>query len=221
MCDKVSKALNEMAPEELITYFGSNAVPWACHGVGMLRSAYAMWRVFWGRFKQGFQHAKPHHKLTAADMLDACTDCSVHAYRLLAALAMENIAKGLVIAKGKLVIKNHQLPPWFLNHDIVSLLCQKASFQLNEQERRALTDSTKAIIWQTRYPMPNNTRRLRTQWPSMEFYQPFNHPVDFRDLATRVLHDYPDKVFHGAFVSGSGLIQVLELECPHAEALNS
>ena len=98
---------------------------------------------------------------------------------------------------------------------------EKASFQLNKQERRALTDSTKAIIWQTRYPMPKDSTRLRSQWPGMEFAQEFNHPVDFRDLATRILRDYPDEAFDTAFVSASHLIQILKLECPDVEALNS
>ena len=56
MSDDEIKSLNEMTPEELIEVFGSNASSWACHGVGMLRSAYVVWRVFWKRFKRGCWH---------------------------------------------------------------------------------------------------------------------------------------------------------------------
>ena len=221
MPDKENKALNEMTGEELIAYFGSNPVSWACQGVGMLRSAYVIWRIFWGRSKRGYQKAKAERKLTPADLQDMCTDRFIHAYRLLAALAMENLAKGLVIAKGKLIIKNHKLPRWFVTHDIVRLLRQKIGFQLNEQETMALTDSTKAIRWQTRYPMPTSPKPLPTQWPSTEFAQGYNHPADFRDVATRMLHDYPEEPFRDSFVSASSLIEVLKAECPEPESLNS
>ena len=154
-------------------------------------------------------------------MLNMSTDRFVHAYKLLAALAMENLAKGLVITKRRLEIKNHKLPTWFLKHDIVSLLQQKASFQLNEQEKRALDDCTKAIIWQTRYPMPNKSASLSRQSPIMDLGQRFNHPVDFKGLGTRILCDYSDKAFPTDFVSASDLIQILKDECPKTEALNS
>lgn len=219
MSDNASKALYDMTPEELIAHFGKSPASWACHGVGMLRAAYVMWRVFWDRSRRSYQNAKAGQKLARTDVVDTLTDHSVHAYRLLAAVAMENMAKGLVIAKRKLVIKNHELPSWFVKHDIVNLLCQGAGFKLNEQERMTLTDSTKAIKWQTRYPMPKDSTHLPTQWPAMEFAQRFNHPTDFRDLATRILHDYPDEAFHASFVSANDLVDVLKLECPEAEAL--
>jgi len=221
MPDSPSKAMFEMTSEELIAHFGSSPVSWACHGVGMLRSAYVMWGTFWGRFKREYQKAKTPQGAFPVDLQDMCTDHFVHAYKLLAALAMENLAKGLIIAKDKLVISNNELPSWFLTHDIVSLLCQKADFQLNKHERMALADSTKAIIWQTRYPMPKGSAHLPGQCPGMEFAQRYNHPVDFRDLGTRMLHDYPEEGFQGTFVSTSGLIQVLKLECPDPESLDS
>ncbi|MHC4983861.1 MAG: hypothetical protein ACYTF6_11945 [Planctomycetota bacterium] len=221
MSDKLSKALNEMTPEELIAYFGNTPVPWACHGVGMLRSAFVVWRVFSERSKQRYQHAKAGHNITPADMVDRSTDHFVHAYRLLAATAMENLAKGLFIAKGKLVIKNHRLPGRFLTHDIVRFLSEDVGFKLNDEERRTLTECTEAVIWQTRYPMPTDAARLPREWPGNEFGEQYNHPVDFRDLAERILRDYSDGPFQGAFVSTAGLIQILDLECPEPEALDS
>ncbi len=216
-------ALNQMTSEELIEFFGSNASIWACHGVGMLRSAYVVWGIFWERMKRNYQSAKDGEKITGAFLLDSCTDRFVHAYKLLAACAMENLAKGLVIAKDKLSIQDHKLPQWFISHDIVSLLSQQVGFQFNDEERRALTDSTKAIIWQTRYPMPKDATHLSQQWPGMEFAQRFNHPVDFRDLAIRMLRDYPDEAFHTEgvliVIGASDLIRILELECPEPENL--
>jgi hypothetical protein len=215
-----TQALGDMTKEKLIMFFGSNAEPWALHGVGMLRSAYVMWGVFWDRSKRTYQQlveAGGKQTVPPEEFLDMCADRGVHAYKLLAAVAMENLAKGLLVAKGEVNIENHRLPPWFLKHDIVRLVSQRAKIQLNECEKLALEDCTKAIIWQTRYPMPKDADCLPTQFPRDGFVQRYNHPTDFRNLATRILREYPAQAFNE--LSVSGLIQIVERECPPVEAL--
>jgi len=219
MPDNVSKPLFEMTSEELIAYFGSSPFSWACHGVGLLRSAYVVWGTYWGRLKRSCQEATASQRVSPAEELDMSTDRFIHAYKLLAALAMENLAKGLVIAQDKLVISGNKLPREFLTHDIVSILVQNAGFQLNKHERMALADSTKAIIWQARYPMPKGSAHLAGQCPGMGFAQWFYHPVSFRKLGTRMLQGFPEDGFQGGSVSASDLIRILTDECPPVETL--
>ena len=217
-----NKACSEMTREDFFAYYGNDPLAWASHGVGMLCSAYVMWRAFWEQSKQEFKNVKAGTvEVTRDYILDSCTDRLCSSYRLLVAVAMESVVKGLVIAKGKVVIENHKFPDWFLKHDIVNILTQNVDFQLDKMERIALANCTKAIRWQTRYPVPRKAQQLQKKWPRMEFGHRFDHPVDFRDLATRMLNDYPDEVFKGGYVSGSDLIQVLERECPPIESLNN
>jgi hypothetical protein len=216
-----NKTRNEMTREDFFAYYGNDPQAWAFHGVGLLRSAYVMWRAFWEQSKQEFKNAKTgSFEVTRDYILDSCTDRLCSSYKLLVAMAMENIAKGLVIAKGK-GVENHTFPKWFFTHDTGKLLIKKADFPLDEQEKRVLNHSSKAIGWQTRYPVPGRASLLQEKFPGDDFMQLFDHPVDFRNLATRMLNDYPDEMFKGGHVSGSDLIEVLKRECPPIESLNN
>ena len=220
MSDDDTKALFDRTPEELVDYFGNDPSIWAYNGVGMLRSAYRAYEISEEKFKSNFQKAKNGGESTRAFLIELSIDRSCQVYKLLAANAMENLAKGLIIAKGELSIEDHKLPQCFLSHDIIRLLSSVA-FKYDDGERMALEDSTRAIIWQARYPMPKNPKPF-SQNRSLSLGQRYSHPETFRNIAIRMLRDYPTESLQATqFSPGvSDLVNILKTECPKPENLS-
>ena len=222
MLDKGSKPLRdvaEMTREEIIADSNS-AHNWAFRGVGMLQSAYSMYRIYSERFGIGSDASQPGPNVVPCDIVYLDINCYHKAYMLLAGVAMENLAKGLLVATKVITGK---LPKWFFTHDAVSLL-EKARFQLEEYDSHALTNATEAVIWKAKYPLPIDVKHLPTfaQNSSLGLAMALGgltvvHPVYFLRLATRILLCYPKKALPGDSISVSDLIHILEGECPPFE----
>jgi hypothetical protein len=222
MLDKGSKPLRdvaEMTREEIIADSNS-ADNWAFRGVGMLQCAYTMYRSFSERFGLGSDASHPGSNVIPRDIIYSYINCYHKAYMLLAGVAMENLAKGLLVATK---VVEGKLPKWFFTHDALRLL-KEADFQLEQYDSHALTNATEARIWKAQYPLPIDAKNLSTfaQNSSLglatELWgQTVVHPVYFLRLATRILLCYPKKALPGDSISVSDLIHILEGECPPFE----
>jgi hypothetical protein len=216
MADEEPKALFEMSREELLQHVGTDPGSWACHGVGMMRAAYVMWGVFWERLKRMFHGAHGKY-LSAAEHTHMATDRYVHAYRLLVGVALESLVKGLIVGTNGIQLDNGSLPPWLLSHNTVALISNRTNFTPTDQEVKLLERSAKAVIWQTRYPVPKGPGALPGQYPANELGQAFAHPYHFRDLAKRILGAFPPGQLRPDLTDS--LRAILDHGCPAIERL--
>jgi hypothetical protein len=72
--------------------------------------------------------------------------------QLLYAFAIENVLKGLVVAKRPALIQEQELSGELATHDLVKL-ANKASFTVHVQERPVLEALSRLSVWAGRYPV--------------------------------------------------------------------
>lgn len=89
-------------------------------------------------------------------------------YMLLAGLALENLVKGILIARNPELITEH-LDTTLGRHNLVGL-AQRVGGKLSKEETRLLTQLSQYVLWGGRYPIAKNyqassERNFSTQDP--------------------------------------------------------
>lgn len=132
--------------EKSIAYFPD---AWRLTAIGLQRSADIIWENWYLLFsKIGGQPAK----LPQNAIVDLAY--TIGSFLLLSGLALENLLKGILIARNKAKFK--EVIRWNIHkggHDLMDL-CGMADIELTDREKKIIDALTEAVLWAGRYPVP-------------------------------------------------------------------
>jgi hypothetical protein len=112
------------------------------------------------------------------------------AFLMLAGFAIENLAKALLLHRGKAVVTNGKITDANLKDHGAHKLLNRAGVKLSREERDFINRMDKAVIWSGRYPVPLTARRLAAE--NLHVTNPADLEA-FRRLFKRLASDLPGK----------------------------
>ena len=138
----------KVLPRNLFDLIAPDYREWRWMAEALKAAAVAVSEDWAGRMDKKFSSGKPVELSDLADLYS-----KPHVAMLLAGLAMENLAKGLVIRREGLDKGN--LPKGIDKHQTLIYL-DRGGFKLSAAERRLVKRLEEHVVWAGRYPVPKH-----------------------------------------------------------------
>ncbi len=212
------RSIETLSKAEVYEGWVNEPLAWVSQAVGLLRSAFVLWVEFARKHTQMMNLCSNSVSLTPELRVDVVSQTFGQNYMLLAGLGIENLLKGLIVAKGQRQSRPGALPLNLKTHDLKAL-CGAVGIRLDESDMRLVELLTEMVTWRGRYVVP---LVALSHW--MKYSLLIKPPDRVKRFFDLVMAEFPPPYWDDSTVSDDptspSLVhwsECLQKECPSSE----